>query len=276
MKALAEALRFLSILPIPGKPPKNRSAVLAAYPWAGLILGILAASSGIAASFILGAAGSAVVVMAARIVFTGALHLDGLADLADGMGGGRDRERRLAIMADSRIGTFGTVAILLVTALQAVLIFELFNSSHAAAAVNPNLPWPVVLPPIAAVQAIILASLVSRGVLPLIMRIFPTARPGGMGDSSRKSASMLAVTGALGSTLLLSWLIAGWAGPIGCIVVLLLMLLISRQVSNRLGGLSGDVYGALIEYGDLTFLLVITIIVRLDVFPLGLLNTMLY
>ena len=84
MRALAEALRFLSVIPVPGKPPKRFDRVLAAYPWAGLILGLLTALGVWLVSPILGVAGCAVTAVVLRIALTGGLHLDGVADLADG------------------------------------------------------------------------------------------------------------------------------------------------------------------------------------------------
>ncbi|MCK5735470.1 MAG: adenosylcobinamide-GDP ribazoletransferase, partial [Spirochaetaceae bacterium] len=125
MRALAEALRFLSIIPIPGRPPKNSSRVTALYPWAGLILGIITAAGAWAAGWIFSAAGAAVLTVAVRITVTGGLHMDGLADLADGIGGGRNREKRLEIMSDSRLGSFGALALLVMTALQITVIAEL-------------------------------------------------------------------------------------------------------------------------------------------------------
>lgn len=243
MRALAEALRFLSIIPIPGKPPGRTSWVLAVYPWAGLVIGILTAAAAWAGSWILGAAGTAVLAVTIRIAVTGGLHMDGLADLADGFGGGRDREKRLTIMADSRLGSFGALALLVMFALQVSLIAELLSIN------TPVRPFSLV-----ALYPLVLAPVISRGMIPLMMRLFPSARPGGMGDRNRASASTAAIITSILSALAISFFFFSFTGLISAAVTALCMLVIAAGISKKLGGLTGDVYGALIESGDLIVL----------------------
>ncbi len=260
MRALAEALRFLSIIPFPGKPPKNTSSVLAVYPWAGVILGIIAAAAAWAGGWVFSGAGIAVITVTARIAITGGLHMDGLADLADGIGGGRDREKRLMIMADSRLGSFGALALLVMAALQITVIAELLVKTP-----GNHLSLQALYP-------LIFAPALSRGIIPLMMRLFPSARPGGMGDRNRASASPLAVMTALISVTVIAAFFYGIAGIIITAAVTLLILGIAAGVSRHLGGLTGDVYGALIEIGDLLALFGILLLYRFDLSTPGLLK----
>lgn len=254
MRALAEALRFLTVIPIPGKPPGAASRVLAAYPWAGLVIGAVTAAAAWAGSWILGAAGTAVFAVTVRIAVTGGLHMDGLADLADGFGGGRDREKRLAIMADSRLGSFGALALLVMFALQAAVIAEFLSFSARGYPFSPSFLLPLVLAPA-----------VSRGMIPLMMRIFPSARPGGMGDRNRVSAGNTAVTVSVLSALIIAFLIFGITGLITAAVAAAGMILTAARISGKLKGLTGDVYGALIESGDLAVFICMLAVFRFDI-----------
>jgi adenosylcobinamide-GDP ribazoletransferase len=121
------SLRFLTRLPIPfvrrlDPPPLAQS--MRFFPIAGIIIGLLVGGLlAISQTFEFPSLFSAVLAVAAAIVLTGALHEDGLADVADGFGGGTSRERRLEIMRDSRIGAYGTLAMVLAV-LAKVSLFE--------------------------------------------------------------------------------------------------------------------------------------------------------
>jgi len=260
VRALSEALRFLSIIPFPGKPPKSTSHVLAGYPWAGVILGIITAAAAWAGGWVFSGAGIAVITVAVRIAITGGLHMDGLADLADGIGGGRDREKRLMIMADSRLGSFGALALLVMAALQITVIAELLVKTP-----GNHLSLQALYP-------LIFAPALSRGIIPLMMRLFPSARPGGMGDRNRASAGSLAVMTALISVTVIAAFFYGIAGIIITAAVILFILGIAAGITRRLGGLTGDVYGALIEISDLLALFGILLLYRFDLSTPGLLK----
>lgn len=268
MRALAEALRFLSVIPVPGRSPKKVSRVLAVYPWAGLILGIIAAAAAWAGGWIFGAAGTAVIAVAVRVGITGGLHMDGLADLADGLGGGRDRDKRLTIMADSRLGSFGALALLLMVALQITVIAELISSQgFAANPVSSSGRFSLAL-----FYPLISAPALSRGIIPLMMRLFPSARPGGMGDRNRASASPAAVISSILSVLFITAFFYGVSGFVLTAAVTLCIIGMAAGISRRLGGLTGDVYGALIETGDLLVLFGVLLIMRFDLSSPGLMS----
>lgn len=116
LRGLKTALQTLTILPVPGRGSERLVESLPWFPLVGVLLGLLVVLAG-RATFWVGAGWSSAagfVMVLAGIVLTRALHLDGLSDWADGFWGGFDRERVLAIMKDSSLGTFGTVALLCV------------------------------------------------------------------------------------------------------------------------------------------------------------------
>lgn len=241
MRALAEALRFLTIIPVPGRPPKKQWCVIAAYPWAGLTIGVLTALGVWGMSWIAGSAVCAVVAIVLKILLSGGLHMDGLADLADGIGGGWNRGKRLEIMADSRLGSFGALALIIMFALQTVLMAEILGHTEH------GLDWHLLRP-------LVLAPVLSRGIITLVIASFPTARPGGMGDSNRRSTKAQSLIVAGISALGLSFAIFGIGGIIIAGATTILMFTVAWRISRKLGGLTGDVYGALTEIGDLAVL----------------------
>lgn len=111
---LGMALSFLTLLPVPAAAHERGDFGRAAgwFPLVGAAVGALAGGVGLAAEPLLGAAPATVLALATLVLVTGALHQDGLADCADGLGVRGDRERRLAVMRDSQIGTFGMLALL--------------------------------------------------------------------------------------------------------------------------------------------------------------------
>ncbi len=113
---LVTAFRTLTIFPVPGRETPNHSAALPFFPVVGLALGLLLWVMSLANGVIAGSGwpmGVAALMLLTSVISTRSLHLDGLADLADAVGGGWDPDRRLAIMKDSRLGVFGAVAIML-------------------------------------------------------------------------------------------------------------------------------------------------------------------
>ena len=168
------------------------------------------------------------------MIVTGALHEDGLSDTVDGFFGGFSRERRLEIMHDSRIGTFGSAA----------LIFSIALRAAALAAIGAEMP---------AVLALIAAHMASRGLLPALMHATSPAKADGLAASvgavPRNSAvAALAVGGA-------SLLLLGPLAALVCALVLgLIFIALRQQAISRIGGLTGDVVGALQQLAEIAVL----------------------
>jgi adenosylcobinamide-GDP ribazoletransferase len=244
LRHLSAAFRFLTRLPVPGPPldVAELGRALAYFPVAGAALGGLLAGAGWLLAPRLAPGVLAAVVVALLAALSGGLHLDGLADVADGLGGGHgDRARTLAIMRDSRIGAFGAAALVLVVLDKAAAVAELFGRGDAA--------WALLCAP----------ALARTAAVPLVV-LFPYARPEGLGRAFHDGggARELALAAVLGLAILGG---AATAGAGHRVVLPALAGLGAAGVLGlacrcRLGGLTGDVYGAAIELAEAAFLLV--------------------
>lgn len=229
------AVTLLTAVPVPGhgasRAPDRRTAGAAMYwaPVVGLAVGGVAA--GVLAGCQHGHTGSllaAVLAIAVLAALTRALHLDGLADTADGLGSRQPADRALAIMARSDIGPFGVVTLVLTLLIQV--------SALARAEQAGRGPLAIVVAAVAARLAITLAC--RRGV--------PAARPGGLGalvaGTVQPAAAAVLAAAAVGTAVALGWIYAvAVAAGLACSVLL------TALASRRLGGITGDVLGAAAE-----------------------------
>ena len=196
-----------------------------AYPLVGaLVGGIGAGVYALARALGLGAPVAAIWTLAALLLVTGGLHEDGLADTADGLGGGRSVERRLAIMRDSRIGSFGALALVLSCALRIAAI----------AALSPRV----------AVGTLVASGALGRAAMLLPLLLLRPARADGLGASLANRPVAAGAAGlTLGAALALAVLPAGWAA--GALALAALGGLGAAWAARRLlGGYTGDVFGA--------------------------------
>jgi adenosylcobinamide-GDP ribazoletransferase len=235
----AAATAFLTRIPAPR--PVGHAGLLAdgawAFPLVGAGIGVVSALVFLLAQLLrLGDWPAALLAVLAGVVLTGALHEDGLADTADGFFGGHDREQRLAIMRDSRHGTFGVLALVLSVLLRAAALAEIGE------AVQTGL-------------ALIAAHAASRAALPLAMRILPPARQEGLGATAGRPRLPLAMTAlVIGTVLTLAAL-----GPVRGVLLIGLTgsILVGWSVvaHRRIGGYTGDVLGAFQQVGEIVMLL---------------------
>ncbi|WP_441235068.1 adenosylcobinamide-GDP ribazoletransferase [Bradyrhizobium sp. 930_D9_N1_4] len=238
---LRMAASFVTILPVASSKPAGDGAVARAT-WALPLAGLLVALAGafvykVASRFGLTPNLAALLALAATALITGALHEDGLADTADGLGGGRTRERKLEIMRDSRIGTYGVCAL--------ILSFGLRWSALAAIAS----PWAVTL-------ALCAAHAASRAGVPAFMSLVPPARPDGLSASAgAPPGRSVAIAFALG-TLVLALALGPGKALIGLILLSLAGLLLARLAIRQIGGQTGDILGAFEQTGEILILLV--------------------
>jgi adenosylcobinamide-GDP ribazoletransferase len=219
---LFAALRLLTRLPLPHDPAPPRAAASWAWPVAGALVGVVAATAGTFA-MPLGPAFAAALVMAVQAMMTGAMHEDGLADTADGLWGGWEKDRRLAIMKDSHIGTYGVMALLLVALVRWDALIGLLIGDR----------W---------IYIVAIAAL-SRAPMALMMALMPNARGSGLSAAVGRPSIFPAGLG-----LALSLGLAVYAfGEETLIVVLpmagacLILALVARQ---KIGGQTGDILGA--------------------------------
>jgi adenosylcobinamide-GDP ribazoletransferase len=228
---------FLTRLPIP-LPSTGGSLAQAsrAFPLVGALIGVAAALVyAIAVNLGLTALLGAGLAVASSLILTGALHEDGLADFADGLGARGDAGARLAVMRDSHIGTFGVLALMLVILLNVVAIAALALPGEAAA-------------------ALIAAHAGSRALLPWVMHRFSHARSDGLAVAAgRPSQTTAFISLGLGAIVLL--ICVGPARAIAAAIVAGLALLLAPMARRLLGGITGDVLGAIESTARLAILL---------------------
>ncbi|APE45453.1 hypothetical protein BOO69_12085 [Sulfitobacter alexandrii] len=236
------ALGLLTRLPLPasafaslsGRAPARAAW---AYPLVGLVIG----GAGVAAAALATGVGlapgvSAIFGLGVMVLLTGAMHEDGLADCADGFWGGWTRERRLEIMKDSQIGTYGVIALTLGLLLRWQLIATLIGAGTLAAGLIP-------------------AAMVSRGCMVWIMYRLPHARSGGL---SRQTGTppRLAMVGALILGAVAALFTGAWVCVIGA--SLAVTLASGALAQAKIGGQTGDVLGATQQVVEITVLTAIT------------------
>jgi adenosylcobinamide-GDP ribazoletransferase len=242
LPSFALALSFLTIFRVPLYPsrsagPKELAASFAWFPVVGVLLGGIWALLMAVLRPQLPPLLVAVLLVLVMAVLTRGLHLDGLADLADGVGGGYTPQRRLEIMKDSRIGTFGATALLLILALKIAALSALVSAAQ----------W----------QALLLTPLLSRlaMVLGAYRSIYP--RPeGGLGKSFCEQLNLAQVGVALSLALVATLAIAAVLGGIMLLSMLACVGLLRLGSRRWLGGTTGDVLGALNEIAEAVLLTV--------------------
>jgi adenosylcobinamide-GDP ribazoletransferase len=235
-RPLVAAFAFLTRLPVWSGPLRDedlgRSVTF--FPIVGLVLGLVLTGLASLVRDALPPTLAAVVLVAMLAALTGGLHLDGLADVFDALGGGRgDRQRMLDIMRDSRIGAHGAAALVLLLLAKVTAVAELVA--------RRDLAGLLVFPAVA-----------RWAVTPAIV-FHPYARPEGTGRAFNGEARAWQVAGAtvivaIALAALGTRLIVPAAGALAAASLFALWL------RRRLGGLTGDVYGASIELGEVVML----------------------
>jgi adenosylcobinamide-GDP ribazoletransferase len=200
----------------------------------GFIVGAVFFAAGLSG---LGALPAALLAVLAGLAATGAMHEDGLADTADGFGGGRDRAAKLAIMRDSRVGTYGVAALVFSIGLRLAALVAIGDPIHAG-------------------LALLAAHAASRGFLAPVMWRLPPAREDGLGAAAgRPSRTVTLVAFAIGAAIAI-----GCLGPRRGIVTLVLgggaVAVTAALAWRQIGGYTGDVLGACQQIGEIVMLLV--------------------
>jgi adenosylcobinamide-GDP ribazoletransferase len=211
-----------------------------AFPLVGAGIGAVCAFVFLLAQLLrLGDWPAALLAVLAGLALTGALHEDGLADTADGFFGGHDREQRLAIMRDSRHGTFGVLAIVLSVLLRAAALAEIGDAIQAG-------------------LALIAAHAASRGTLPIIMRALKPARAEGLGAAAGRPRLPLAVAALVIGTVLALAALGPARGALAIALAGSALLGSGVMVRRRIGGYTGDVLGAFQQVAEIVMLLTST------------------
>jgi adenosylcobinamide-GDP ribazoletransferase len=223
------ALTFLTKLPWPWRGPADNAALARSlfwFPWVGVLLGLGFWGAWAGLHRVLPAPAAAALLLVLTVWATGGLHLDGLADTADGLAGSLDAAESLRLMKDSRVGTFGVLSLILVL----ILKFSLFLSLAT---------------PAGGAKALVLYPVVSRWGMVLLAYLSPYARPeGGLGQAMTLGVSPRILAGASLSAAALALLLLGAPGLALCAAAGALVWIGSLYFQKRLGGITGDVLGA--------------------------------
>lgn len=232
------ALTFLTVLPWRGLGevgPGDLARSMFWFPWVGLILGLIFWGALLGLQSIFSPMVAAALLLTLTVLATRGLHLDGLADTVDGLGGGGTPEKRLAIMKDSRLGAFGAVSLFLAL----ILKYSCF------------LAWAVDRPG----PGLILYPVLSRWGMVLLAYLSPYARPeGGLGQAMTRGVSGRVLQGASLSALVLALLISRLGGLLLLIAAVVAVWLLSFYFQKKLGGITGDVLGAANEVSEILVL----------------------
>lgn len=240
LRHIRVALGFFTRLPVKapaGAGPGQLAEAAPAFPLAGLAIGLIGSGVYLLAME-LGLSGllAALLAVAATVIAGGALHEDGLADFADMLGVRGDRERKLAVMRDSRIGSYGTLALGFSVAIKVSALVGLGEPRLVAG-------------------ALIASQVMGRAVLPVIMRSLPLARGNGLAADAGKPSNA-GMYQALGLGLLIAAFACGPGSALVSLIVAVVAAYLVAEIARRqLGGYTGDVLGAAQEIAQLAILI---------------------
>ena len=230
------AIRFFTRLPVPawvGHSPEALNHSVRYFPLVGIVVGLISALVFAAASFLLPKSLAVLFAMAATIHVTGAFHEDGWADMVDGFGGGWTRERTLEIMKDSRIGSYGAIALVLLLLAKFMALVEL--------------DMLLVAP------ALIAGHAFSRLCATSVMHFLDYARDEGKAKplATRISVGELAVAAVFGLLALL--MLPPLSVIVGVLLATAATAFLARKFRRRLGGYTGDCLGATQQLSEVAF-----------------------
>lgn len=243
MRLLLAAIAFLTRLPAVGRAPLDAKTVARSarfFPLAGALLGAIYAAACRLLAPVFPPLLTAVLLVALDAALTGAMHFDGLADTADGFGGGHTPDHALRIMRDPALGSYGAVALMLVLLLKVAAIAALIGAKRA-------------------IPALFLAPALGRWAAVLLGATQPYARPAEEATHAGAPTRFIGRTELAISTLAaaaLALAIAPWRGSASLAAVAVLSLLWAWYCRRRIAGVTGDTLGAAIEFAECAVLLV--------------------
>jgi adenosylcobinamide-GDP ribazoletransferase len=236
MKRFLAAVRFLTILPVPGRwgaDPDDLAGSLPWFPVVGLGLGAVAAAAAWAIAPLMPPLLAAAAMVVLLMSFSGCLHLDGLADAADGLLSSRPRDEMLEIMKDSHVGVMGVVAIV-------VVVLVKFAALASLAARTP--------PEGAALWcAMFLMPLAGRCAMVVHVAVLPYARSDGLAAVFYRRRPRLAAGWAAAALAGAAWAVLQWRGVALWTACLAATFLLAVYVARKIGGATGDTLGAVCE-----------------------------
>jgi adenosylcobinamide-GDP ribazoletransferase len=185
---------------------------------------------------------AAFLALAVQVWLTGALHEDAFGDIADGFGGGIDKDKKMEIMRDSRVGTYAVIALILVIGMKAGAITAFDNPASGFA-------------------IILCAAVVSRAMLTFGLYLMPSARKDGLGASAGRPGIMVAIWALLFCLIIPVIILGPFTASIGIFAAMLAAAIMGIIAYRQIGGQTGDVLGSLQQVSETSFLIVLSAII---------------
>lgn len=240
VKGFAGSISFLTVLPAKAGELTNHRSMIATFPLAGFIIGALLAAASLALERFTAPLLTATLLVALSVVLTGGLHLDGLADTADGLASGFDKKRIIEVMNDHVNGSFAQIAIVLALVLKIALLSS-FDHGLASS---------LLVAPVFARWSLVLTMCVSR---------YPDKE--GLAKSFFDQADLLTLI--VSGTLLLLLTIAFI--PLRQVFIALAAVIVSsvalaKYFEYRIGGNTGDTLGAIVEINEIVAFFILLLV----------------
>jgi adenosylcobinamide-GDP ribazoletransferase len=235
------AVGLLTRVPVPhpvSMTPDGLARAQRAFPLVGALIGLAVA---LVDRCLLGlgipALAAAALALGAGAALTGALHEDGLADVGDGFGGGRDRAAKLSIMRDSRLGTYGAIVLLVG-----------FSARLSALA---DLPVAAIVP------ALVVAHALARAAIPVLAANMPFARDDGLGKSAGRPDIASVVTAVVIAVVIALVCLPAKAALLAVVVTVAGAAAMAALAWRQIGGVTGDVFGAVEQVVEIAVLVML-------------------
>lgn len=243
MTSLLLAFQFLTILPIKLKRvnQKNISSSMMFYPFVGLVIGLLLYGlNALLGYFNFSGLVLNVILVVALVIITGGMHLDGLSDTLDGFWSARSKDDILRIMRDPHIGVMGVLSLICIILLKIGLLISLSNVSK--------------------IIGLLLMCVISRWVVVLAMYLFNYARAEGKAKVFIDGMNSKIFFASTLSAIVFIFVIWGWNGISVLFIISGISYLICNNAKRKIGGITGDILGALIEISEVSVLFILQLI----------------
>ncbi|HHT9130380.1 MAG TPA: adenosylcobinamide-GDP ribazoletransferase [Candidatus Brocadiaceae bacterium] len=265
MNSFLWAFKFLTIIPIDREDktkPKNYGSVIYWFPVVGLCIGIFLSMTYLPLYYFFPPLVADALIILIYIVITGALHLDGLADTCDGIWGGWNKERRLEIMKDSRIGSFGAIGLVCLLGLRYICLLnvgEIYAMNNSLSGNSIKCASCLVSPLFVNKCAIlILMPIVGRWAQVCAAGLSKYARSeSGTGSFILEGTTRNHVVYASLFPLFIFWVFYHLSGLVIFAIIIIFTLVWIWYIKKKIGGMTGDTLGATNEIVELLFLLIL-------------------
>lgn len=239
MRSLLLAISFLTIAPVYGNRiagDKEFANSLYYYPVVGFIIGIVLAGVSRLTELLGPGIAAEALILCTWVLLTGALHLDGVMDSADGLFSGRDKERKLEIMKDSRVGAMGAITLVIILLLKLAFLDGLLPGDK--------------------IRVLFLAPAVGRFMMVYAICRYPYARNvSGLGAAFGGEAGPVKLAVAALILLAGAWLAYAWTALTALFITVGLGMVAAAWIAKQLGGMTGDTFGALCESCETIFII---------------------